>query len=448
MKKIYLFLIICLLICTMGSCKGNKRELTLVCNGEEEVIVIKVGKTYLFEEKYLENHLFAGWFDEQGNKVESIEVSDDAIFTAKFIEYGTAWNITYELNGGRFTFNAPITYTTGKTLKIGDPMGEGDMEFLGWYLNDELIEKISENSYGDIILVAKWNDNNVYHSISYTVDEEVEMPSEILTKYIEGLEYYLPVPKKLGYFFRGWYKEQECINRLRKIDSTSNEELNLYPLWVKKTRKNAFVSFLGDSITTYEGIIPEGFPTYYPAGDVDSIDKTWWSIALKASMTNLLANNSYSGSYVSQGTMYGASEKRIELLSKDGIDPDVVVINMGTNDLTHNISLTKFTTMYKQMIENIKKMYDDVDIFVLNMPFNKYAMSFNEPREKMNESIKAIAEEYGLFYIDLVGLIDFNGAYEYMYAGAHPNAAGMEIIGKEVGKLLSREYKRYWIGEE
>lgn len=121
---------------------------------------------------------------------------------------------------------------------------------------------------------------------------------------------------------------------------------------------------------------------------------------------------------------------------------------MGTNDLTHNISLTKFTTMYKQMIENIKKMYDDVDIFVLNMPFNKYAMSFNEPREKMNESIKAIAEEYRLFYIDLVGLIDFNGAYEYMYAGAHPNAAGMEIIGKEVGKLLSREYKRYWLGEE
>ena len=46
-------------------------------------------------------------------------------------------------------------------------------------------------------------------------------------------------------------------------------------------------------------------------------------------------------------------------------------------------------------------------------------------------SIKAIAEEYGLFYIDLVGLIDFNGAYEYMYAGAHPNAAGMEIIGKD-----------------
>jgi lysophospholipase L1-like esterase len=274
------------------------------------------------------------------------------------------------------------------------------------------------------------------------------MPSEILTKYIEGLEYNLPVPKKLGYFFRGWYKEQECINRVRKIDLISNEDLNLYPLWVKKTRKNAYVSFLGDSITTYEGIIPEGFPTYYPAGDVDSIDKTWWNIALKASMTNLLANNSYSGSYVSQGTMYGASEKRIELLSKDGIDPDVVVINMGTNDLTHNISLTKFTTMYKQMIENIKKMYDDVDIFVLNMPFNKYAMSFNEPREKMNESIKAIAEEYGLFYIDLVGLIDFNGAYEYMYAGAHPNAAGMEIIGKEVGKLLSREYKRYWLGEE
>jgi lysophospholipase L1-like esterase len=237
-------------------------------------------------------------------------------------------------------------------------------------------------------------------------------------------------------------------NRVKSITTETKTDLTLYPQWVKKTRSNTYVSFLGDSITTYQDTIPQEFPTYYPAGDVNSVDKTWWKITLELSGTNLLANNSYSGSFVSQGSMYGASTKRLELLSKNGMDPDAVVVYMGTNDLTHGITLSKFTTMYKEMIENIKKMYDDVDIFVLTMPSNKYAISFNEPREKMNKAITDIATEYGLFLIDLVELINFDNAYDCMYAGAHPNALGMEIIGKEVSKHISREYKRYWLGEE
>ena len=90
---------------------------------------------------------------------------------------------------------------------------------------------------------------------------------------------------------------------------------------------------------------------------------------------------------------------------------------------------------------------DDVDIFVLTMPSNTYAMKFNEPRIKMNEAIREIAETYGLFVVDLEDDITADNAYDCMYAGAHPNAAGMSIIGKEVGILLSREYGRYWYGE-
>ena len=34
---------------------------------------------------------------------------------------------------------------------------------------------------------------------------------------IEGLEYDLPVPKKFGYFFRGWYTEETYENRVKSI---------------------------------------------------------------------------------------------------------------------------------------------------------------------------------------------------------------------------------------
>lgn len=447
MKKLFTLLMVLCLLSVISSCTSSSKTITLKYLDSEETIQLNVGTEYILEERYIEGYVFAGWYDSLDQKVEIIKVKEDATFTAKYVEYGIAWNITYILNGGKFTFNPQITYKTGTSLIIGSPIGEGNMEFLGWYLNGEYIDKIPENSYGDITLEAKWDDKNIYHDIIYNFDEEVEMPEVYVTKYIEGLEYTLPVPKKFGYFFRGWYEEETFVSRVKSITSETKTNLNLYPKWVKKTRTNANVSFLGDSITTYQDIIPTDFPTYYPAGDVDSVDKTWWKIALELSETNLLMNNSYSGSYVSQGTMYGASMKRLELLAKDGVDPDTIVIYMGTNDLTHNIQVSKFTNMYKEMIENIKKLYDDVDIFVLTMPSNKYAISFNEPREKMNKAIADIAAEYDLFLIDLVDLINFDNAFEYMYAGAHPNASGMEVIGKEVGKHLSREYKRYWLGE-
>ena len=447
MRKIFGLILLALTIVCITSCGGNKYTITLKKFDDESTITAKKGEVVELEPVEVEGYLFIGWYNKNDELVEKVTVKENITFTAKFIEHGTSWNISYDLAGGEFKFNPSIVYQTGKELVLGDPSGIGNMEFLGWELNGEIISKIPANMYGDIKLIAKWTDNNVYHNIEYVLSDEIEMPEQYVTKYIEGFEYTLPVPKIVGYFFRGWYTDENFTNRVRKIDVTSNVDYKLYPQFVKKIRSNAHVSFLGDSITTYEGTIPEGFPTYYPAGDVNDVEKTWWKLALKRSNCIELANNSYSGSYVSQGTMYGASINRLSLLAKDGVDPDTVVIYMGTNDLTHDIKLTKFKNTYIEMIENIKLLYDDVDIFVLTMPSNTYAMKFNEPRIKMNEAIREIAETYGLFVVDLEDDITADNAYDCMYAGAHPNAAGMSIIGKEVGILLSREYGRYWYGE-
>lgn len=40
--------------------------------------------------------------------------------------------------------------------------------------------------------------------------------------------------------------------------------------------KGKRVAIVGDSISTYSGTMPSGYPTYYPLGDVQNIDKMWW----------------------------------------------------------------------------------------------------------------------------------------------------------------------------
>lgn len=64
-----------------------------------------------------------------------------------------------------------------------------------------------------------------------------------------------------------------------------------------------YVSIMGDSISTYEGIIPEGYAVFYDEptrkkNGLDSVRDTWWMQVLQTLEADLLMNNSYSGSQV------------------------------------------------------------------------------------------------------------------------------------------------------
>ena len=60
------------------------------------------------------------------------------------------------------------------------------------------------------------------------------------------------------------------------------------------------VSILGDSISTFEGYIPEGYLAYYPGNDMtlDDVNDTWWMKMLQNTGMELLVNGSWSGSLV------------------------------------------------------------------------------------------------------------------------------------------------------
>lgn len=97
-------------------------------------------------------------------------------------------------------------------------------------------------------------------------------------------------------------------------------------------------SVFGDSISSFEGILPEGWRVFYEGEQrkltgVDAPADTWWGQVIEHFGGTLLANASWSGCVV-EGTAFpvGASSKRICALEADGKVPDDILVHIGIND--------------------------------------------------------------------------------------------------------------------
>ena len=66
------------------------------------------------------------------------------------------------------------------------------------------------------------------------------------------------------------------------------------------------VSILGDSYSTFIGIIPANYSSFYPndRNDVTEIGQTWWSLYIQAKGYTLEKNDSWGGTTMC-GTGYG-----------------------------------------------------------------------------------------------------------------------------------------------
>ncbi len=61
------------------------------------------------------------------------------------------------------------------------------------------------------------------------------------------------------------------------------------------------ILIFGDSYSTYDGFIPDGYATYYPKPDhitVNDVSKTWWKMLETETNSHIVLNNSWSGSTI------------------------------------------------------------------------------------------------------------------------------------------------------
>ena len=187
------------------------------------------------------------------------------------------------------------------------------------------------------------------------------------------------------------------------------------------------VSILGDSYSTFQGIIPANYSTFYPnnQNDVKEVEQTWWSLYIKAKGYELEKNDSWSGTTIC-GTGYGRMDSsRSNFISRvDSLgNPDIIFVFGGTNDAWANspVGEYQYSDWTKDDCKNFRPAL--ACLFVMlqkRYPKAKLVSLLNsELREPINESMREVCKHYKVQLIELHDTEKQNG---------HPSISGMKSI--------------------
>ncbi len=206
----------------------------------------------------------------------------------------------------------------------------------------------------------------------------------------------------------------------------------------KFIKKKCKISVLGDSISTYQGFNPSGYPVYYVddiayENGISGVNDTWWKQVIDAVGGELCVNNSYSGSLVFGDFASSAcSEERCSNLHGDD-KPDVVLVYMGTNDRGYGIEIRKFHEAYRTMLQRIKKNYPDTEIICATLLLGyrkdgggKLSAESTASEVDYNNAIRSAAEEENCLLADLAA----SGKCYETLDGCHPTKDGHRVIAK------------------
>lgn len=205
------------------------------------------------------------------------------------------------------------------------------------------------------------------------------------------------------------------------------------------------VVIFGDSYSTYEGCIPEGYACYYTSkgraeNHVTKMKKeeTWWMRLLNKTGWNLLLNNSWSGSTVCHTGWNGVDCShinsfiyRFRQLRDNGFfkenKVDTVLVFGGTNDSWSNaplgeIKLADFEEKdlynvlpaFGYLMSEMKSALPEADI---------YFLVNSDLKPEVGECIEKAGKHFGVNVIKLHDIDKREG---------HPTPLGMETICEQV----------------
>lgn len=225
------------------------------------------------------------------------------------------------------------------------------------------------------------------------------------------------------------------------------------------------LSIMGDSLSTYEGWIPEECTVYFPRdGALTDVSETWWMRLLDDTGMELCSNNSSAGSTCVGDSLftgevkYGCSGDRISLLTgSQGRMPDIVIVFMGTNDLLKGVpigdndgtklveegEIDNFSDAYTLMLDKISSDYPAAQIYCCGLhqvgdwgtkqPFVVFTNYLGLTAEDYSKQIQIIAGNKGFPYIDLYHCgIEIDNLVEMTSDGVHYTPLGMGYVKEAV----------------
>lgn len=191
------------------------------------------------------------------------------------------------------------------------------------------------------------------------------------------------------------------------------------------------VSILGDSYSTFDGYIPQGYATWYNTKpqegrtDVGDVKQTWWWQFIDEGGFVLGVNDSYSGSTISYTGYRGEDYSDRSFITRIGKlgSPDLLVIFGGTNDDWIGTPMGDFT--YDNLTRGHLYEFRPALGKLLQEAINHYPgtrivyLINTELKDEVTTSIVQECEHFGIEYVKLHDIAKMSG---------HPTAQGMKQI--------------------
>lgn len=234
------------------------------------------------------------------------------------------------------------------------------------------------------------------------------------------------------------------------------------------------VSILGDSITTFEGYsdnqkynstlsLTANIPFYKPIKSASEVDNTWWMRVVKDLNANLLVNNSCGGLCILRPDgpdgVKRADNLHCDTGSLRGTLPDIVFVYLGTNDVFVKNEVGNFEDIrwdelviengksyaepqnvveaYAIILHKIKTLYDNPDVFCLNVLENNATST-----TKINSEIAKVAAYFGASLVDIANQsgITPKTLSKFTLDTTHPNDDGMKLIAYTLEHAMIAKY--------
>ena len=202
------------------------------------------------------------------------------------------------------------------------------------------------------------------------------------------------------------------------------------------------IIIFGDSYSTFEDHIPDGFITYYPLLDVYQVEETWWSNFTQKANCNLIHNNSWSGSTIGY-TGYDNVDcsksssfiYRYKKLKEEGFfeknSVDTILVFGGTNDSWSDAPLgeMQFSNWEEKDLFNVlPAICYFAYLLKTDLPNVKTVFIINtDIKEKIQDAMEKAANYYSLQSVRLKNIDKLNG---------HPTKKGMIDICEQLLKSL------------
>lgn len=210
------------------------------------------------------------------------------------------------------------------------------------------------------------------------------------------------------------------------------------------------VVIFGDSYSTYEGFIPEGYACWYPEhadrNDVHEVDSTWWRILSAERGWDVIFNSSYSGATICNHG-YGGEDYAdrsfvtrmvTDIVTPDGRPaacgqlPELLLVLAGTNDSWAGAEAGEVippehmegADLYKCLPATSYMFY----YLKRRLPDTRIVMILNtDMRPEITDGLEAVCAMYGVECMRL---------YDIHKQMGHPSNAGMRAIAEQVGAFV------------